>query len=209
MATEVGARAQKRRGRPLDPARDDAILRAALEGLADLGYDRLSMAEIASRARVGKGALYRRWPSKARLVIDAMVRGREGVAPSSLPDTGSLAGDLRVLVAQVPDFDRRAQRQVAILLGLVGAAMRSQELRVALVESGFAGPRQAILDVLRRAAARGEIPPTVDVELVPDIVMGLNLLRMVSGERPDREYLDRVLRSAIYPIVALVPPPSA
>jgi AcrR family transcriptional regulator len=62
---------QVRRGRQLDPARDAAILAAAFDGLAELGYDRLSMDEIAARAHAGKGALYRRWPSKARLVVDA------------------------------------------------------------------------------------------------------------------------------------------
>ena len=68
-------------GRPLDPARDEAIMQAALGGLAELGYDRLSMDEIASRAHAGKGALYRRWPSKAALVVAAVSAWREEQAP--------------------------------------------------------------------------------------------------------------------------------
>lgn len=62
-------------GRPLDSSRDAAILEAALEGLAQRGYDLLTMDAIAARARAGKGALYRRWPSKAALVADACSRG--------------------------------------------------------------------------------------------------------------------------------------
>jgi len=177
-------------------------MRAALDGLAEIGYDSLSMAEIASRAGVGKGALYRRWMSKAQLVTDAMVRGREQVAPFSLPDTGSLRGDLEALVAQVPDFDEAAKRQISVLLGLVGAATRDADLRQALAGTGFEQPRRAILDVLGRAASRGEIPPHVDIELIPDIVLGLNLLRMVRGELPDRAHQERVLRSIIYPLVS-------
>ncbi len=175
---------------------------AALEGLAEVGYDSLSMAEIASRAGVGKGALYRRWMSKAQLVTDAMVRGREQVAPFSPPDTGSLYGDLEAMVAQVPDFDDAAKRQVSVLMGLVGAATRDPDLRQALAGIGFEQPRRAILDVFRRAVSRGEIPPHVDIELIPDIVLGLNLLLMVRGELPDRAHLDRVLHNIIYPLVS-------
>lgn len=191
----------RRRGRQLDPRRDEAITRAALEGLAELGYDRLSMAEVAARAGVGKGALYRRWPSKAKLVVDAMVRGREQVAPLSLPDTGSLSGDLEAMAAQIPDFDEAAMRQVGILLGIVGAATRDPELREALAGSGFEQPRQAMADVLRRAAARGEIPPEVDIDLIPEIVLGLNLVRLVSGQLPDRKHQERVLQHVIYPLI--------
>jgi AcrR family transcriptional regulator len=199
---EAHAKQQRRRGRQLDPRRDQAIMRAALEGLAEVGYDSLSMAEIASRAGVGKGALYRRWTSKAQLVTDAMVRGREQVAPFSLPDTGSLQGDLEAMVAQVPDFDDAAKRQTGILLGLVSAATRDADLRQALAGTGFEQPRRAILDVLRRAVSRGEIPPHADIELVPDIVLGLNLLRMVCGELPERAHLQRVLRNVIYPLLS-------
>jgi AcrR family transcriptional regulator len=193
---------QRQRGRPLDPARHEAIMRAALEGLADVGYDRLSMEQIAARAQVGKGALYRRWSSKAELVVDAMLRWREQWAPVSLRDTGSLLGDLDAMIAQVPDIDEAAQRQLAVLLGLLSAATRDPELRQALADSGFARPRQAILDVLSRAASRGELAPQLDLDLVPDVLIGLNLLRMVLGQPPDRAYVERVLRNIIYPLVA-------
>jgi AcrR family transcriptional regulator len=200
-AGEDPPRGERRRGRRLDPRRDDAIARAALEGLAEVGYDRLSMAEIAARAGVGKGALYRRWPSKAQLVVDAMVRGREQVAPFSPPDTGSLSGDLEAMVSQIPEFDEAAMRQVGVLLGIVGAATRDAELRAALAATGFEQPRQAIAEVLRRAVARGEISPQVDIGLVPDIVLGLNLIRMVRGDLPDRRHQERVLRHVIYPLI--------
>ena len=100
-------------GRPRDPARDDAILSAALEGLAEVGYDRLSMDEIAARAHAGKGALYRRWPSKAALVVAAVMAWREQAAPVTIPDTGSLTGDIDAMIAAVPDFDEAAKRQMA------------------------------------------------------------------------------------------------
>ncbi len=203
---EMAATRQTRHaGRPRDPARDDAILRAALEGLAELGYDRLSMDEIAARARAGKGALYRRWPSKAALVVAAVMAWREQAAPLTIPDTGSLTGDIDAMIAAVPDFDEAAKRQMAVFVGLAGAASRDPELRQALSTNLLARPRDAVRAVLDRGVARGEIAPELDLELVPDIMLGLNVLRILLGDPPDREYVSRVLNAIIYPLVARQP----
>src|SRR5262245_4444270 len=169
------------RGRPLDSTRDEAILRAALEGLAELGYDRLSMDEIAARARAGKGALYRRWNSKADLVVDAIVAWREQLSPIVIPDTGSLAGDFDALVESVPNLDEAAKRQMAVVMGLVGPASRDPELSTALAHNVLEAPRRIFSTVLRRAVERGEVARDRDLELIPDIVVGLNLVRVVTG----------------------------
>src|ERR1700676_2419297 len=110
MAELSGAARRAETGRRLDESRDPVILRAALDGLADVGYDRLTMDDIAARARAGKGALYRRWPSKAALVIDAVRSWRDTLAPTEIPDTGSLRGDLDALVASVPEWDAQGLR---------------------------------------------------------------------------------------------------
>lgn len=194
-----------RAGRPRDPSRDDAILRAALDGLAELGYDRLSMDEIAARAHAGKGALYRRWPSKAALVVAAMMTWRERAAPLTIPDTGSLSGDIEATVAAIPDFDEAAAQQMAVFVGLATAASRDPELRTALADNLLARPRRSIREVLDRAVARGEIAAERELDLVADIVVGLNILRIMLGEAPDREYVARVLNTIIYPLVTMAP----
>jgi AcrR family transcriptional regulator len=188
-------------GRQLDRSRDSAILRAALEGLADLGYDRLSMDEIAARARAGKGALYRRWPSKAALVVDAVIAWREQLAPLAIPDTGSLRGDLDALIAAIPDFDDAATRQMAVFVGLATAASRDAELKTALADHLLARPRRLLREVLERAVARGEISAERDLDLVPDVMIGLNMLRVLLGEAPDREFVRQVLETIVYPLV--------
>lgn len=188
-------------GRRLDPSRDAAIRRAALEGLAELGYDRLSMDEIAARAHAGKGALYRRWHSKAALIVDAVVAWREQLAPLAIPDTGSLAGDFVALTAAIPDFDEAAKRQMAVFVGLATAASRDPELKAALANNVLDRPRRVFSEVLGRAVARGEIPPGRRLELIPDIVVGLNFVRLLLGEFPDRDYIRRVLDTVIYPLV--------
>lgn len=189
-----------RAGRPRDPSLDQAILRAALDGLADLGYDRLSMDEIAARAHTGKGALYRRWPSKAAVVVAAMIAWREQTVPLTTPDTGALKGDIEAIIAAIPDFNQGARQQMAVLIGLASAASRDPELRTALADL-LARPRRLLRDVLDRAVQRGEIAAGCDLELLPDIVIGLNILQIMLGETPDRKHVSRVLNTIIYPLV--------
>jgi AcrR family transcriptional regulator len=201
MRTRTTRHAVRRAGRPLDPSRDDAIIRAALEGLAELGYDRLTMDEIAARAHAGKGTLYRRWPSKASLVVDAIVAWREQAAPLTIPDTGSLSGDIDAMIAAVPEFDDGTKQQMAVFVGLATAASRDPALSKALTDDLLARPRRLIREVLDRAAARGEIAAECELDLVPDILIGLNILRILLGDIPDREYISRVLNTIIHPLV--------
>jgi AcrR family transcriptional regulator len=187
--------------RRLDPSRDAAILRATLDGLTDVGYDRLSMDDIAARAHVGKAAIYRRWPSKAAVAVASMVWWREQMGPLVIPDTGSLRGDVEAIIASVPDFDDGDRSVISVLLGLSTAASRDQELAAALREHALAGPRQGFRQILDRAVARGEIPGGRDLTLVPDVLFGLNALRLMTGQPIDRAYIRSVFGDVIIPLV--------
>ena len=201
MPTDDQTHAGGRPGRRLDPTRDAAILRAALEGLAELGYDRLTMDEIAARARSGKGALYRRWPSKAALVVDAIVAWREQIAPIEAPDTGTLRGDIEAIVESAPEFGERDRRMLAVISGLATAVARDPELRAAFEDQILERPRRLLRQVLDQAVERGEISAERRLDLVPDILIALNTLRILIGEVPDREFIRRVFDEIIYPLV--------
>jgi AcrR family transcriptional regulator len=204
-----GARRAGGSGRRLDETRDPVILRAALEGVADVGYDRLTMDEIAARARAGKGALYRRWPSKAALIIDAIAAWRRELAPQEIPDTGSLRGDLDALVAGVPDWDEQSHRMVLLVSGLVTAARRDPELAAALSEQVVETPLALIRGVFERAVGRGEIPPERDLDLVAETALALNMFRTVMrGEVPDRPFVRRVVDEILYPLLTAPVAPS-
>src|SRR5580693_10631580 len=91
-----------RTGRPRDEGREQAIRDAAIELLAEVGYDAMSIEAVAVRARSSKATIYRRWPGKAELVAEA-IRRRSEPALQDIPDTGSLRSDLRVLVQRMFD----------------------------------------------------------------------------------------------------------
>ena len=184
----------------LDRSLDTAILDATLAGVAELGYDRLSMDDVASRAGVGKAAIYRRWPSKAVVVADAIAHWRRRLGPIEPPNTGSLRGDIDALVAAVPDLDDADSHMIRVVVGVATAAMHNPVLAAALDDLVLSAPRQVVRAVLDHAVARREIPASRDLSLIPDVALGLNVLRVITGRPIDRVYVRRVLEDVILPL---------
>jgi AcrR family transcriptional regulator len=184
----------------LDRTLDTAILDATLAGVAEVGYDRLSMDEVASRAGVGKAAISRRWPSKAVVVADAVAHWRRRLGPVEPPNTGSLRGDIDALVASTPDLDDADSHMIRVVVGVATAAMHNPVLAAALDELVLSTPRQVVRAVLDHAVARGEIPAGRDLSLIPDVTLGLNVLRVITGRPIDRVYVRRVLEDVILPL---------
>jgi AcrR family transcriptional regulator len=204
MKSESGQRAPSRhparsQGR-LDRSLDAAILDAALAGVADQGYDRLSMDDIASRAGVGKAAIYRRWPSKAVVVADAIAHWRRRLGPVEPPNTGTLRGDIEAMIATMPELDTANSSTIQVVVGVATAAMHNPVLAAALDDLVLSPPRHAIRMLLDRAVARGEIPSGRDLSLIPDVALGLNVLRVMAGRPIDRVYVRRVFEDVILPL---------
>ena len=89
-------------GRPLDVTRDADILDAALDVLAEEGFDGMTIDMVAARAKAGKATLYRRWPSKTELVIDAVAcMKNKDINVDDLPNTGTLRGDLVAMIREI------------------------------------------------------------------------------------------------------------
>jgi AcrR family transcriptional regulator len=183
-----------------DPSLDAAILEATLGLLAERGYDRMTMDDIASRAGVGKAAIYRRWSSKGTVVAEAIAHWRRARGPGRPPDTGSLRGDLEAIISAVPDYDESDVDTIKVIVGAATAATHDPVLAAALDDLVLSFPRQIISSVLDRAVARGEIPAGRDLSLVPDAASGLNVLRVISGRPVDRVWVRRVLEDVILPL---------
>jgi AcrR family transcriptional regulator len=184
----------------LDRSLDAAILDATLAGVAEVGYDRLSMDDVASRAGVGKAAIYRRWPSKAVVVADAIAHWRRRLGPVEPPNSGSLRGDIDALVAATPDLDDANSHMIRVVVGVATAAMHNPVLAAALDDLVLSTPRQVVRAVLDQAVARGEIPAGRDLSLIPDVALGLNVLRVITGRPIDRVYVRRVLEDVLLPL---------
>ncbi len=169
------------RGRPRSAEADRAILNATVDLLATRGLGALSIEEVAARAGVGKATIYRRWSSKGLLALDAFVDSFQAEQP--LPDTGTLRGDLiAALTAWV-----RAVTQTSmgpLLTGLIAEAQHDSSLRAAWRERVLEPLRSQHRIMLDRAIARGEIPATVDREVVLDLFFGAAQHRLLLGHLP-------------------------
>jgi len=183
-------------GRPRNAAHDTAIVEAAQELLDQTGYNSLTIDGVAARAGVGRPTIYRRWPSKAALVIGAL--GGRPAQSESLPDTGNLRDDLlairRCQLALLSSSEGRR-----VLPGLAADMSDHPELHPRFYERYVAPWREAVQAAVERAAARGEIPDGPDGRLVADVLTGPLVFRtLFAGERLD----DRALEPAVDLILA-------
>ena len=181
----------RRPGRPRSERARQAILRAAADLLLDEGTAQVSMDAVAERAGVSKATIYRWWPSKERLALDALL---EWAATGSSPrDTGSLRGDLLVLVRPwVREIRRRPFARViaALLTEAQSDPAFAEDYRRHFVEQRRAPMRAAF----ERAIARGEAPAELDVEVALDLIYGPVYHRLLHGHA---QITDRFATSVI------------
>ncbi len=186
-------------GRKRDHTRDPEILQAALDVLAETGYDGMTVDLVAARARAGKATLYRRWPSKAELVVDAVACMKSmDLDLNALPDTGTLRGDL-VAMIKTPTM-AEAERKLHIMAGLVSMIARAPEMQEA-VQAAIVEPRaQANRLLIRRAIERGEVAPDVDAEMVAMVAPAMAAYRVLVMRKPvTREFLISVIDGVVLP----------
>ena len=187
-ASDAKAEEKVHAGRPRDPQVDEAILSATLELLAEEGYAQLTIERIAGRAGVGKASLYRRWPDKVSVVLDAVSRSPERPSP---PDTGSLRGDVLVYLRTLVRYRTlHSEAITAISSEALSNPRFGEAFRARMTEPSIAGLRI----VVQRAIDRGEIPSGIDVALLASLPPALLYAqRLFAGRPPDEEFVVRIV----------------
>jgi AcrR family transcriptional regulator len=187
--------AARRPGRPRDARADDAILDAAIKVLADQGPSRFTVDAVAARAGVGKATIYRRWPSRAALLLDT-AHHRIGLQPED-PDSGSVADDM---VAVLVDLGRKLRETHAgrVLPVVMSEAAVNPEMRTIL--AAFVADRRRLpTAIIERGVARGELPRDTDVDLLLDVLGGTVFFRVLLSDAPVDE---PVVRRAVETVLA-------
>jgi AcrR family transcriptional regulator len=190
-------------GRKRDHTRDADILGAAIDVLAETGYDGMTVDMVATRAKAGKATLYRRWPSKAELVIDAVACLKQtDLEAANIPDTGTLRGDLIAMI-KTPSI-QDGERKLRVMAGLASMISRSPELAVAAREA-IVAPRIALnRTFLQRAVDRGEISPDADLDLVAMISPSMVTYRaLMLGIPATREFMVALIDDVILPAAGI------
>jgi AcrR family transcriptional regulator len=190
-------------GRKRDHSRDADILQAALDVLAETGYDGMTIDMVAARAKAGKATLYRRWPSKGHLVVDAVACMKSTDAQAgAMPDTGTLRGDLLAMIK--PHTVEQGERKLRIMAGL--SSMMSREPHLAgVAKRQILEPQMAITrTLLQRAKDRGEIPADIDIEQISCISPAMAAHRaLVLGQPVTPEFVLSLIDNVILPACRL------
>ncbi|HEX9036191.1 MAG TPA: TetR/AcrR family transcriptional regulator [Ktedonobacterales bacterium] len=183
-------------GRPRNPTADRAILEATLSQLAEQGYAGLVLTDIARRAGVSTATLYRRWPSKAPLVLDAL---RVLILTVPLPDTGNTRADL---IAFVTERLRTASSPLLtqVIPALAGEGRRNPAF-AELFWSLQRPVRAQAFTLFERGVARGDLPTTLDRELALDLLLGpITFRQLVSGAPLDSALAPAIVDAVLFGI---------
>jgi len=184
----------RRRGETLERAIYDAVL----DQLQAVGYVGLTMEGVAASAQTGKAALYRRWPRKEDLVVDAIEHALP--SPADLPDHGDVRDDLLDLL----------RRQAALLNSPAGCALKClmseterDESFARLLHERVKEPRKRMfLDLLRRGAERGQVRPGAATQLVAEVGPALVMQRFQADGPPVPDaYVVSVLHEVVMPLL--------
>jgi AcrR family transcriptional regulator len=180
---------RKAPGRPRSARVDEAIIEAVLDLFADgTSPDAMSIEAVAARAGVGKATIYRRWPNKEALIVDAVVSIKGGVPPIR---GESVRDDLVTLLERVgPHTDSRSTE---VMSGLLSELKRSPTMH-GCYQSVIEPRRQAIRDVLRRGTRTGELRADLDIELALNLLSGPVLLQSMLSWNPALDSTDLAAR---------------
>ena len=191
---------QRRRGAALE----DAIVQAAYDELAAVGYTAFTVEGVAARAKTGKASIYRRWPSKQLLVLDALLDQLPtpadcGIVPE-IPDNVTTADALHNV----------ARVMAGVMVSPAGAAMRAIKTDAAadpelarVIDERFQEPRrQAMLLLLARGVERGEVRPEAVTTMVADVLPAVVTHRIVFQREPltDQVLMD-VMNQVMLPLI--------
>jgi len=165
-----------------------AVLAAVSDLLAEVGYERLTFEAVATRAGVHKTTVYRRWPTKAELVLDSARTSSAQNIP--IPDTGTLHGDLQQLARGVV-ANLGTETRARTTLSIVAAAAASTEVMESM-RTFWAERLSLTSPIIERAIARGELPPSADANLIVECLVGPIWIRLLlTGETIDSDLADR------------------
>ncbi len=167
----------RRRGRPRDPDADGRILDAAAALLLAHGFDNMTVDDVATRAKVGKATVYRRWAKKEDLAVAAMRQLYDAQMPT--PDTGSIRGDLRQAFTDVLAF-ANSEAGAAYLRTCIVESVRDPRI-AALYRTANAQAEAGATDMFERAMTRGEVRRDVNVTAAVEVLAGILLVRTITA----------------------------
>lgn len=180
----------------IEGAREREIYDAAVDMVGEVGYDRVTLDEVAARSSASKASLYRRWGDKAALISAAICAQPD--AELSVPDTGSAVGDVTALCAAPGFFD---VGRAGVISGLATALHRDPDQHDALRQRLVHDGTKHVRAVLERAVDRGELADDLDVDLLSAVIPAMVLFQMTyrTPGTFDEDFVFRIVTDILAP----------
>ena len=185
----------KPQGRPRSIQADRAILKATLELLGEVGYERLSIEAIAKKAKVGKATIYRRYKGKEELVASAIESIREEVV---IPDTGNFWDDIDALIENAARITFNPLGRQAVATIISSASSNSEFARI-YSEKYLRSRREAFAVIIEKAKIRNEVRVDLDANFVFDVMSGMMLYGLIF---PPTESWETYVRRAVEVVIS-------
>ncbi len=182
------ASGKPRRGRPRSAASHVAILEAVRDILLEVGYARLTIERVAAQSGTGKPTVYRWWPTKGELVLDA---AGDEIAIGLVPDTGQTRTDLREAIAQLITTFSKPLASIVIFAAITTAAADPKMAQI--FRDKYVYPwRKSAAEALARGIARGDLRDA-DIQFALDVIVGTVFQRTLVLKEPNTEGLTEQL----------------
>lgn len=199
---ETPAHGKKPRGRPRDASSEERVIEAAIALLLEAGVAACTVEAVSRRSGVSKPSIYRRWPQRTALAIEAIARHIDHQVP--VDDTGDTAEDLVQAVVRISEQYRG--RDGAVFAELLAAAVLEPGTSDLLKARFFAGRRETLRGLWARGVNRGQLDPLVDPELMIDLLFGPATFRLLlDGEPVDPATAESLARAALRGFVPIKP----
>ena len=182
---------EKKLGRPRSEKTKNAILTAAYELLLENGFGTVTIDKIAERAGVSKATIYKWWPNKAAVVMDAFFDA--AVVRLPIPDTGSTMDDMIIQVNNLAKF--LISREGKVINEIIAEGQYDQKLAETYRTIYFKPRRLDSRHILERGISRGELRTNLDIELIIDLIFGPLFYRLlITGDVVDEEFIKNLIK---------------
>ncbi|WP_162301562.1 TetR/AcrR family transcriptional regulator [Nesterenkonia muleiensis] len=194
-------REEPRRGRPRSETAHQKVLEATSRLLAHTSYDSITVEGIAAEAGVGKQTIYRWWKNKAQVVLEAVLTGSAQLDLTPVQDTGDLRRDLHTWMRETI-AECFQEEHIAMARSLITAGLEGLPTTAELIQQGGGWDSGALLNRLRAAAERGEIPADTEVEVAASALTDPLIFHIITGKVRTAEWGQELVNIVISGVAA-------